>query len=100
MRAVVMSFRQASFPNTEVQVFSGEGHPLHTVGWDWGGQAHSVTVLDAAGFKAARWTLPHTEAGMTSTLRRLVTYGDPSQLPVAIETSKGLVVDRLLAAGH
>ncbi|MEV0409192.1 IS110 family transposase [Actinoallomurus sp. NPDC050550] len=73
---------------------------MHTVGWDWGGQAHSVTVLDADGFKAARWTLPHTEAGMTSTLRRLVTYGDPSQLPVAIETSKGLVVDRLLAAGH
>lgn len=73
---------------------------LHTVGWDWGGQAHSVTVLDADGFKAARWTLPHTEAGMTSTLRRLGTYGDPSQLPVAIEMSKGLVVDRLLAAGH
>ena len=44
--------------------------------------------------------MPHTEAGITGTLRRLSTYGDVSQLPVAIETSKGLVVDRLLAAGH
>jgi transposase len=73
---------------------------MHTVGWDWGGQAHSVTVLDEQGTKAARWMLPHTEAGITGTLRRLSTYGDAAQLPVAIETSKGLVVDRLLAAGH
>lgn len=29
----------------------------------------------------------------------LAAYGDPAQVPVAIETSKGLVVDRLLAAG-
>lgn len=73
---------------------------MHTVGWDWGGQAHSVTVLDEQGTKAARWMLPHTEAGITATLRRLSAYGDAAQLPVAIETSKGLVVDRLLAAGH
>ncbi|MER5628584.1 IS110 family transposase [Streptosporangium sp. NPDC002544] len=59
-----------------------------------------MTVLDEHGSKAARWTLPHTEAGITGTLRRLATYGAPSELPVAIETSKGLVVDRLLAAGH
>ncbi|MEU9835946.1 IS110 family transposase [Streptosporangium sp. NPDC048047] len=70
------------------------------MGWDWGGQTHSVTVLDAQGAKAARWTLQHTEAGITSTLRRLADYGDPAELRVAIETSKGLVVDRLLAAGH
>ncbi|GAA4485251.1 IS110 family transposase [Actinoallomurus oryzae] len=72
----------------------------HTVGWDWGSRTHSVTVLDATGGKAARWTLPHTEAGLTSTLRRLADYGDAGDLRVAIETSKGLVVDRLLAAGH
>ncbi|GGQ06610.1 hypothetical protein GCM10010140_40980 [Streptosporangium pseudovulgare] len=47
-----------------------------------------------------RWTLPHTEAGITSTLWHLTGYGDPAELRVAIETSKGLVVDRLLAAGH
>jgi hypothetical protein len=51
---------------------------LHTVGWDWGGQAHSVTVLDEQGMKAARWTLPHTEAGITATLRRLSAYGGRS----------------------
>jgi hypothetical protein len=84
----------------EMVIFSRKDTRLHTVGWDWGGQAHSVTVLDEHGTKAARWMLPHTEAGITGTLRRLSTYGDASQLPVAIETSKGLVVDRLLAAGH
>lgn len=73
---------------------------MHTVSWDWGGLAHSVTALDAQGEKAARWSLPHTETGITGTLRRLAGYGDPAELPVAIETSKGLVVDRLLAAGH
>ncbi|MEV4531604.1 IS110 family transposase [Streptosporangium sp. NPDC049304] len=73
---------------------------MYTIGWDWGGQAHAVTVLDEQGSKAARWTLPHTEVGITGTLRRLSSYGEPGELPVAIETSKGLVVDRLLAAGH
>jgi hypothetical protein len=31
---------------------------------------------------------------------RLAGYGDPGGLPVAIEATRGLVVDRLLAAGH
>ena len=54
--------------------------------------------MDAGGGRAARWTLPHSEAGITSTLRRLAEYGGPDGLRVAIETRKGLVVDRLLAA--
>ncbi|WP_312872001.1 IS110 family transposase [Amycolatopsis acididurans] len=33
-------------------------------------------------------------------LARLRRHGDPAGLPVAIETTRGLVVDRLLAAGH
>ncbi|MEV0752473.1 IS110 family transposase [Streptosporangium sp. NPDC050280] len=73
---------------------------MHTVGWDWGSQRHAVTVLDESGATTQRWNLSHTEDGITTTLRRLAAYGDPAQLPVAIETSKGLVVDRLLAAGH
>ena len=42
--------------------------------------------------------LDHNE--LATTLRRLAGLGDPSGLPVAIETSSGLVVERLLAAGH
>lgn len=69
-------------------------------GWDWASESHDVTVLDNAGAKAQRWALAHTEAGMTSTLARLRRHGDPTSVPVAIETTRGLVIDRLLAAGH
>jgi transposase len=56
--------------------------------------------MDDAGARADRWALAHTEDGIASTLARLRRHGDPAGLPVAIETTRGLVVDRLLAAGH
>lgn len=70
------------------------------VGWDWATGSHDVTVIDDAGARIERWALAHTEAGMASTLERLRRHGDPAGVPVAIETTRGLVVDRLLAAGH
>jgi transposase len=70
------------------------------VGWDWASAAHDVTVIDDAGTVVDHWTPPHTEAGLGETLIRLARYGRPEELPVAIEQSSGLVVDRLLAAGH
>ncbi|MFC0430469.1 IS110 family transposase [Kutzneria buriramensis] len=69
-------------------------------GWDWATGSHDVTVVDATGAKTDRWALAHTETGIASTLARLRRHGDPAVLPVAIETTRGLVVDRLLAAGH
>jgi hypothetical protein len=69
-------------------------------GWDWATGSHDVTVMDNAGARVDRWSLAHTEAGMVSTLARPRRHGDPACLPVAIETTRGLVVDRLLAAGH
>ena len=69
-------------------------------GWDWATGSHDVTVIDEAGTKTDRWALPHTETGMAAALARLRRHGDPAGLPVAIETTRGLVVDRLLAAGH
>jgi transposase len=48
----------------------------------------------------ARWAPAHTEDGIARTLAKLRGYGDPRELPVAIEATRGLVVDRLLAAGH
>ena len=38
--------------------------------------------------------------GLGQALARLVRHGQPAELPVIIEGSTGLVVDRLLAAGH
>lgn len=69
-------------------------------GWDWATETHDVTVMDDTGKRVDRWELAHTEEGFTKTLARLRKHGDPADLPVAIETTRGLAVDRLLAAGH
>lgn len=69
-------------------------------GWDWGNAAHDVTVMDADGTLVERFAVPHVEQGIATALERLAAHGDPGCLPVAIETTRGLVVDRLLAAGH
>jgi transposase len=70
------------------------------VGWDWASATHDVTVIDDAGAEVDHWTPPHTEAGLGEAVIRLARWGRPEELPVAIEQSGGLVVDRLLAAGH
>lgn len=70
------------------------------VGWDWASESHDVTVVDEGGTVVTRWALRHDEDGLTATLARLGGLADPGELPVAIETSSGLVVERLLAAGH
>ncbi|SOD68161.1 Transposase IS116/IS110/IS902 family protein, partial [Streptomyces zhaozhouensis] len=70
------------------------------IGWDWATDTHDVTVMDATGKRIDRWELAHTEEGFAGTLARLRKHGAPADLPVAIETTRGLAVDRLLAAGH
>jgi hypothetical protein len=70
------------------------------VGWDWASTSHAVTILDPAGTVIDHWTLGHTEHDLDTTLTRLTAHGSRVELPVAIERSEGLVVDRLLAAGH
>jgi transposase len=69
-------------------------------GWDWASQTHDVTVIDEVATVVDRFAIRHDEAGVDGALRRLAELGGPSELPVAIETTYGLVVDRLLAAGH
>ncbi len=70
------------------------------VGWDWASKTHDVTVLHPDGSVAERWALCHDEADLTATLARLAGHGEPADLPVAIEASTGLIVERLAAAGH
>lgn len=43
--------------------------------------------------------MAHTEDGIASALTQLARHGAPGELPVTIETTRGLVVDRLLVAG-
>jgi transposase len=70
------------------------------VGWDWASRRHAVAVVDEAGRVVDRWAAAHSQAGLVDALRRLARHGPPAALPVAIERTGGLVVERLLAAGH
>jgi Transposase len=70
------------------------------VGWDWASATHDVTVIDDGGTVVDRWAFGHNEAELAATLTRLAGHGPPGGLPVIIERSTGLIVDRLLAAGH
>jgi transposase len=70
------------------------------VGWDWASATHAVTVLDDAGVVVDRWAFRHTEQDLVGALERLARLAEPAALPVIIERASGLVVERLLAAGH
>ena len=70
------------------------------IGWDWATETHDVTVMDESGKRVDRWEFAHTEDGFAKTLAKLGKHGNPGELPVMIETTRGLAVDRLLAAGH
>jgi hypothetical protein len=70
------------------------------VSWDWASETQDVTVMDNVGQVVDRWSLTHDEAGLDRAIGRLARDGRPHELPVAIETTNGVVVDRLLAAGH
>ena len=70
------------------------------VGVDWAAEEHAVTLLDAAAEKLHRITIQHTAEGFARLVAWLGRFGDPAELPVAIERPDGRLVDRLLEAGH
>lgn len=70
------------------------------VGWDWASEIHDVTVMDGDGGIVDRWALTHDAKALDAAIARLGSHGRPEDLPVAIEATSGLVVDRLLQAGH
>ncbi len=74
--------------------------PLLFAGWDWASASHAITIIDTTGRVVDRATLAHTEPELDAALARLAAHAPPAGLPVAIEATNGLVVDRLLAAGH
>ena len=70
------------------------------VGWDWASETHDITLMDADGGGVDRWALRHDAAGIDAAIARLVTHGPPADLPVAIETASGLVVDQFSATPY
>jgi transposase len=69
-------------------------------GIDWASQEHAVCVHDGAGRTLASFTITHSALGFEDLVGRLARYGEPAELPVAIERPDGRLVDRLLEAGH
>lgn len=67
------------------------------VGLDWASRAHELCVVDDQAQVVERCGFAHSERGLRDALERL---GPPAQMPVAIERPSGLLVERLLAAGH
>ena len=69
-------------------------------GIDWAAAAHAVCVMNAAGTIVAEFTIEHSAGGIAALIRRLARFGDPGDLPIAIERPDGRLVDLLLEAGH
>lgn len=70
------------------------------VGIDWASRAHELCVVDEEGAVVTRFGFAHSERGISEALGRLAKLGRPGELPVAIERPDGLLVGRLLEAGH
>ena len=71
----------------------------HTVGLDWAKDAHAVCVLDEAGQVVDRLEAAHTAGGLEMLVQRLKRYGEPCDLPIAVERPSGLLVDTLVERG-
>jgi transposase len=70
------------------------------VGIDWASRAHELCVVDEQGAVVERFGFAHSERAISNALERLAKLARPAELPVAIERPDGLLVDRLLEAGH
>jgi len=69
-------------------------------GLDWGATAHAVCVVDEAGRAVARFHVRHDAEGLAELTARLARLAAAADMPIAIERPSGIVVDRLVAAGH
>lgn len=68
----------------------------HFVGFDWAAEKHDVVVVDRDGKVELTLTFPDTAEGWARLREKLRTLG---KVGVAIETSRGPAVERLLEAG-
>ena len=72
-----------------------------TIGLDRAGTSHAVCILDQAGTVAQQFEVPHSGRRLLVTLRRkLAAFGQPGDLPIAIERPSALLVDALIDAGY
>ena len=69
-------------------------------GIDWASEHHDLCVIDDAGQIVHTLRVAHDRAGLERLIETLAAFGEPAALPIAIERPDGLLVDRLLEAGH
>ncbi len=67
------------------------------VGFDWAGDHHDVVVVDQRGKIVHDFRIDDTAEGWQRLIKKLDNYPD---VAVAIETSSGATVERLLEAGY
>lgn len=73
------------------------GKAICWVGVDWGGTSHRVCALDEQGKEVDAFETPHTAEGLAELTGRLSRAG--AVAGVAVETTRSLVVQKLLGAG-
>lgn len=69
-------------------------------GVDWASRKHAACGLDPTGLRKDQFDVEHTQEGLDRLTARLARLGSPGQVLVAIERPDGIIVDRLLEAGH
>ncbi|WP_406514936.1 IS110 family transposase [Streptomyces sp. NBC_00873] len=71
-------------------------------GIDWASDHHDAAIVDNTGSLLAKARIDDTAEGLAELLQLLAEHGDTAEapVPVAIETSRGLLVACLRAAGH
>ncbi|MFC0845706.1 IS110 family transposase [Streptomyces noboritoensis] len=79
---------------TSTDLHHGEGKTLIYCGIDWAERTHDVALVDDTGRLLAKRHITDDAAGYTILLDLLTEHGDTEEnpIPVAIETSRGLLV--------
>jgi transposase len=73
-----------------------------TCGIDWASDHHDVALADQEGVMVAKARIPDDLSGLDTLLELLAAHGDSAEIPipVAIETSRGLLVSCLRSTGR
>jgi transposase len=73
----------------------------HYIGIDWATEAHRICLLDQAGQRCGKISIPHSGEGLAQLLAWLARHGvEPALAAVGIETPRGAVVETLVERGY
>lgn len=70
------------------------------VGIDWASRDHAVCAIDQDGHQLVRFAVDHDQDGLDRLVKKLARLGPVLGTQVGIERADGVLVDRLLEAGH